>query len=418
MTDSLHSEPFDWTNLMADRARRLRPSPIREFLKVLDRPGIVSFAGGIPDPELFPVAEIERAFAGIVGDPVRAAQALQYAASEGYAPLRDWIARYMTRLGAPCTAENIVITTGSQQGLDLLGKLFVDPGDTVLTAAPAYLGALQAFDIYQPDHVTIDLASGRPYGGNPSTIAYLVPDFANPTGETLLLADRLRLLEQAEADGFPVIEDAAYRELRFDGEPVPPLLALDIARTEHIDRSRVIFAGTFSKTIAPGLRVGWLCAARPLIEQIVLARQAADLHGSMLDQMLVHDVVATGFDRQVARIVPVYRARRDAMLAALERWMPEEVTWTQPEGGMFVWLTLPDGLDSGALLRESLATEGIIFVPGAPFFANGGGKRHLRLNYTRSGEATIEDGIRRLGSLIGKHVAAVVPAAVPAQAQA
>ncbi len=404
---------FDWSRPFARRADRLRPSHIREFLKLLGRPGIVSFAGGIPEPELFPVEEIERAFAGVMGDPVLAGQALQYAASEGYGPLRDWIAGYMTRLGAPCTSDNIVITTGSQQGLDLLGKLLLDPGDTVLTTAPAYLGALQALDVYQPAWATFDPGTGVQYGGERPAVAYVVPDFANPTGETLPLAERLRWLDHAATLGYPVIEDAAYLALRFEGEPVPPLLALDIARVGHIDRSRVVFAGTFSKTIAPGLRVGWLCAARPLIERVVLARQAADLHSSMLDQMLVHDVVATAFDEQVARIVPVYRRRRDAMLAALERSMPPGVTWTRPEGGMFTWLTLPEGFDAQALLRESLATEGIIFVPGAPFYTNGDGARHLRLNYTRPDEAAIEDGVGRLGALIASRIG-VAEVVVPA----
>jgi len=420
MIDHLAPEPFDWSHALAGRANRLRPSHIREFLKVLHQPGVVSFAGGIPDPGLFPVEEIERAFAGIVGDPVLIAESLQYSVSEGYPPLRGWIAEYLARLGAVCTAENILVTTGSQQGLDLLGKLFLDPGDTVLTTAPTYLGALQAFDVYEPRFATIDLRTDERQGGGAPTVAYIVPDFANPTGETVSLADRRRLLERAEALEIPVIEDAAYRELRFEGEPVPPLLALDIARTGHIDRSRVIFAGTFSKTIAPGLRVGWLCAARPLIQQIVLARQAADLHGSMLDQMLVHDVVATGFAEQVAGIVPVYRRRRDAMLAALERSMPDGVTWTRPEGGMFVWLTLPEGLDAEALLRKSLVTEGIIFVPGAPFFAAGGGARHVRLNYTRADDATISDGIGRLGALVTREIAdsGATFASVPATAGA
>ena len=248
--------------------------------------------------------------------------------------------------------------------------------------------------------------TGEHRGSVLPAIAYVTPDFANPSGETISLADRRRMLDTCEAFGIPLIEDAAYLALRFEGETVPPLLSLDIDRTGHIDRSRVIFAGTFSKTIAPGLRVGWLCAARELIQQVVLMRQAADLHGSMLDQMMVYEVVREGFDAQVARILPVYRRRRDVMLAALERAMPEGVSWTKPEGGMFIWVTLPEGLDSRELLRASLDSEGIIFVPGSSFFADGSGSRHVRLNYTRSDEATIEDGIGRLGSLIARIVAA------------
>jgi DNA-binding transcriptional MocR family regulator len=407
MTDHSPTEAFPWSASFADRIARMRPSDIREFLKLLGQPGMISFAGGIPDPDLFPVSALEQAAASILSHPVRGPGALQYATSEGYAPLREWIAGYMTRLGAPCTADNILLTTGSQQGLDLLGKLFIDPGDTVLTTAPTYLGALQAFDIYQPIYAAIDLATGERQGAEQPAIAYAMPDFANPSGETVSMEDRHRLLDLAAETGIPVIEDAAYIALRYEGESLPPLLALDIERTGHIDRSRVIFAGTFSKTIAPGLRVGWLCAARPLIQQVVLARQAADLHGSTLDQMLVCDVVRDGFDAQVARIVPVYRQRRDAMLAALERSMPEGVRWTKPEGGMFIWATLPEGLDSRALLRESVDTEGIIFVPGTSFFANGDGGRHLRLNYTRSSEAAIDDGIGRLGALVAHQLGRV-----------
>jgi len=402
-------EPFPWSTAFAGRAGRMRPSDIREFLKLLGQPGIISFAGGIPEPSLFPAGEIAAAAAAILADPVRGQQALQYAESEGYLPLREWIAGHMGRLGVPCGPDNIVITTGSQQGLDLLGKLFIDPGDTVLATAPTYLGALQSLEVYEPSWAAIDLATGEIVGADDPVIAYAVPDFANPTGETVPLADRERLLDVAGALGIPVIEDAAYQALRFEGEPVPPLLALDTARAGHIDRARVIHAGTFSKTISPGLRVGWLCAARPLIQQVVLARQAADLHGSMLDQMLVFEAVREGFAAQVAKILPVYRARRDAMLAALERAMPEGVTWNRPEGGMFIWLTLPAGLDSRALLRDSIEEAGVIFVPGSSFFADGGGSRYLRLNYTRSDEVTIAEGIGRLGALVSRHVAAREP---------
>jgi DNA-binding transcriptional MocR family regulator len=406
MTAHPSSDIFTWSDAFAGRAARMRRSEIREFLKLLGQPGVISFAGGIPDHHLFPVDAVERAFAGIVGDPAVMGEALQYSVSEGFAPLRGWIADYMDRLGVPCTPDNIMLTTGSQQGLDLLGKLLIDPGDLVLVTAPTYLGALQAFDVYEPAFGTIDPEQGTWRAGGRPALAYLVPDFANPSGETISLTGRERTLDVTVSLGIPLIEDAAYRELRFEGTPMPPLLALDVARTGHIDRSTVVFAGTFSKTIAPGLRVGWLCAARELIQRAVLARQAADLHGAVLDQMLVHDVVATGFAEQVARIVPVYRERRDAMLAALARWMPEGVTWTTPEGGMFIWLTLPEGVDSRLLLREAIETEGIIFVPGSSFFADGGGMNHLRLNYTRSDLATIEDGIGRLGRLFARRLAA------------
>ncbi|MGB3329944.1 MAG: PLP-dependent aminotransferase family protein, partial [Thermomicrobiales bacterium] len=236
---------------------------------------------------------------------------------------------------------------------------------------------------------------------------YAVPDFSNPSGETLSLPQRERLLDTATALDIPVIEDAAYQALRFEGEALPSLLALDIMRTGSIERSRVIYTGTFSKTIAPGLRVGWICASQAILQTLLLARQAADLHSSALDQMLVHGVVATGFDDQIARILPVYQHRRDHMLAALDREMPRDIRWTRPEGGMFIWLTLPAGLDSRQLIRESIEQHGVVFVPGSAFFPAteaDAGARHIRLNYTCSDDATIDDGIARLGHLFRQHL--------------
>ncbi len=408
---------IDWSrsSAFAHRAAGLEPSAIREFLKLLGHPDIISFAGGIPDPELFPGKELAQAVSRIMADPARRAGVLQYAVSEGYEPLREWIAGYMSRLGVPCTTDNIAITTGSQQGLDLLGKLFLDPGDAILTTAPTYLGALQAFSVYEPTYATVTLptedglgptADGiiTPGDAPPPAIAYVVPDFANPSGETVSLANRERFLDILAALDIPVIEDAAYQALRFDGEPVPPLLALDIERVGDVDRSCVIYTGTFSKTIAPGLRVGWICAARDVVQKIVLARQAADLHGSTLDQAIVHEVVSASFGKQVEKLLPVYRHRRDVMLDALARFMPPGVGWSRPEGGMFIWLTLPEHIDSNVLLRESLETKGVLFVPGPSFFPDGSGAHHIRLNYTRSDEATIVTGIQRLGSVVGRHV--------------
>lgn len=410
---------FNWSHVLASRTARLKPSEIREFLALLGRPGIISFAGGIPDPALFPVEQIASTAAAILADPVRRTQALQYAPSSGYPPLREWIAGHMGRHGAPCTAENILLTTGSQQALDLIGRILIDPGDTVLTTAPAYLGALQAFAIYEPAYMAqpLDTFGAYPLTDtlSPPMLAYVVPDFSNPSGETLSLLQRERLLDTATALDIPIIEDAAYQALRFEGEALPSLLALDIARSGDINRSRVVFTGTFSKTIAPGLRVGWICASRAIVQTLLLARQAADLHSSAFDQMLVHGVVEAGFDEQIARILPVYRHRRDVMRAVLDQEMPEDVTWTQPEGGMFIWLTLPEGMDSRQLVRESIRDEGIVFVPGSSFFPGDGddGARHIRLNYTCSDDATIADGIARLGQLFRRHLAGVGAAVTP-----
>jgi DNA-binding transcriptional MocR family regulator len=391
----------DWPAVFAERTARMQPSQIRGFLKLLGDPEIISFAGGIPDPALFPVEPITDAANTILADPSLRNHALQYGPSEGYGPLREWIVGHMARRGVPCATGNVVITTGSQQALDLIARVLIDAGDLVLTTAPSYLGAIQALTIYGPRWGTLDL--DRPDAKatwRRATAAYLVPEFSNPDGTTLSLTDRHRLLDLATQGVTVVIEDAAYEALRFEGNHLPALQGLDIARCGSIEDSRVLYAGTFSKTIAPGLRVGWIVAPGAVVEKIVLALQAAELHSSMLDQMIVHQVVAAGFDAQVARLLPVYRQRRDAMLAALDTHMPAGVTWERPAGGMFVWLTLPEGMDSLALLADSLANDKVIFVPGTSFFPDGSGHRYLRLNYTRSDEATIEEGIARLGRAI------------------
>jgi len=407
---------IDWEKLYAARAAGMRASEIRELLKVLDQPDVISFAGGIPDPALFPTEQIRDAYARILSDPALGPQALQYSVSEGYPPLRRWIVGHMASLGIACEAENIVITSGSQQGLDFLGKLLLSPGDTALVTRPTYLGALQAFNPYEPRYDTLRPAerindpqayveAARAAGGRVA-LAYAVPDFANPTGETLSEAERRNLLDLAAALDIPLIEDVAYRALRYEGEPVRPMLALDIERCGHVDRSRVIYCGTFSKTIAPGLRVGWICAARELAHKVVLAKQAGDLHTSTLNQMVMADVAERLYERQVPALVEVYRGRRDAMLAALERHMPAGVRWTHPEGGMFVWVTLPDGMDGAELLAAALEEERVAFVPGTAFFADRGGRNTLRLNFTLQSPQEIEEGLGRLGALLRRRLPA------------
>ncbi|MDF1607311.1 PLP-dependent aminotransferase family protein [Hoeflea sp. YIM 152468] len=400
---------LDWPHLFATRAERMKASEIRELLKLLDQPDVISFAGGIPDPALFPAEAFGAALtSALTGDAKGAA--LQYSVSEGYKPLRDWLVARMTSLGVACTTENIMITSGSQQALDYLGKLFLSKGDTALVGWPTYLGALQAFNAYEPhyDRLTpVGNRSAKDYretasaNGGQVKFAYASADFANPTGETLAQSARHTILDLAAELGIPVIEDAAYQSLRYDGDEVPPLLALDIARSGSIETSRTIYCGSFSKTLAPGLRVGWVCAAKPVISKLVLIKQAADLHSATLNQMAIHRVAADGFNNQVEKIRNVYQARRDAMLASLSRHMPEGVTWTRPDGGMFVWVTLPAHCDGAALLAESLKTERVAFVPGKAFFADGSGANTLRLSFSCANEAMIEEGIKRLGRVIG-----------------
>lgn len=386
----------------------MKASEIRELLKLLDQPDIISFAGGIPDPALFPKAEFATAFAETLsGD--QANSALQYSISEGYKPLRDWIAAQMAALGIPCDAENILITSGSQQALDYLGKLMISPGDTVLCGWPTYLGALGAYNAYEPNYDRLDPKGNRDAesfrakaksAGGRVKFAYLSVDFANPTGETLDRSAREAVLDLADELDIAVVEDAAYQTLRYDGEAIPPILALEIARKGSIEACRTLYCGSFSKSLAPGLRVGWICAAKEVISRLVLMKQAADLHSSTANQIVTEKVASRIFADHVAKLRQVYGARRDHMLAALAREMPADVSWTKPEGGMFVWLTLPAGMDAGDLLAKSLKTERIAFVPGRAFFADGSNGNTLRLSFSCANEAAIDEGIKRLGRLI------------------
>jgi DNA-binding transcriptional MocR family regulator len=399
--------PDAWEPHYARRAGRMAASEIRELLKVLDRPGILSFAGGIPDPALFPIAEAKAAYTAVLGS---ASNGLQYSVSEGYLPLRQWIARHMGTLAVPCDADNIVVTCGSQQGLEFLGRLLLSPGDTALVTAPTYLGALQAFSGCEPrydelrpedgNRTPASYADAARGAGGAVKLAYVVPSFANPTGETLSLAARKRLLDLAGALDVPVIEDAAYVMLQLEGEPVPSMLALEIERRGSIERARVIYCGTFSKVLAPGLRVGWIVAPKTLIRRLVLIKQASDLNSATINQMVMHRMAEAAFDIQVERARAHYRRRRDRLLAALERHMPAGVTWTRPRGGLFVWVTLPEGIDAAGMLQRSLEEAGVAFVPGGAFYFDGRGRNTLRLSYSLPGEAEIDRGIARLAALM------------------
>lgn len=394
----------DWDKHYATRAGRMAASEIRELLKVLDQPDVISFAGGIPDPALFPRATIAAAYQRILGDPTRGAAALQYSASEGYRPLRDWIAGYMAGLGVACEAEHILITSGAQQALDFIAKLFVSPGDDVLVARPTYLGALQALSAYEPVYGTLpQRGDNRPAsgaGGKRPALGYVMPDFQNPTGQSLDLGERDALLDAAAALDVPLVEDAAYEALRYDGEKLPSLLALDAARAGGIDAARVLYCGTFSKTVVPGLRLGWVAAPLPVIRRLVLIKQASDLHSASLSQMVMHEVVQETLPHTLGPLCAAYRARRDAMLAALAAEMPPGIAWTRPEGGMFIWLTLPERIDAAALLRRALAETRVAFVPGRAFHCDGSGANTLRLNFTLADEPRIKDGIARLAALL------------------
>jgi len=399
---------MDWTEIFASRAARMQASEIRELLKLLAQPDILSFAGGIPDPDLFPTDAFQAAMADVFSSS-DSAKALQYSVSEGDPDLRAWLVGEMGRLGVTCDADNILITSGSQQALDYFGKLFLSPGDTMLVGWPTYLGALGAFNAYEPrfdqlsplgNRSAEDFTAAAKDAGGRVKAAYLSVDFANPTGETLSLRAREAVLTLSTELNIAVIEDAAYQALRYDGTPIPPILALEIQQTGDINACRTLYSGSFSKTLAPGLRVGWICGAKSVISKLVLIKQAADLHSATLNQMAIAKVATANFDTHVATIRGAYRARRDCMLAALETHMPDGVTWSRPEGGMFIWLTLPAHLDGAELLATSLKTEKVAFVPGRAFFADGSGGNTLRLSFSQSNNEQIKDGMERLGRLL------------------
>lgn len=399
---------MNFEHVFASRTSRMKASEIRELLKLLDRPGLISFAGGIPDASYFPAEQFGAAYQEALTAET-AGMSLQYSISEGYKPLRRWIAAEMAKLGVPCTEDNIMITSGSQQALDYLGKMLLSPGDTALVNWPTYLGALGAFNAYEPryDKLSIngnrsaeDIAAAAEAEGGRVKFAYLSSDFANPTGETVDRRGRENLIDMAEELDCVIIEDAAYQSLRYDGEVVPPILALEIERKGSIEECRTIYCGSFSKTLSPGLRIGWVCGAQPLVSQMVLLKQAGDLHVSTVNQIAISEVAETYFDEHVATLHRVYSARRDAMLKALEDMMPDGVQWTKPEGGMFVWMTLPPHIDASEVFKVALETENVAFVPGHAFYADGSGKNTMRLSFSCANEDTIREGIRRLSVVL------------------
>lgn len=405
-----------WDSLYASRATRMSASEIRELLKLLDKPDVISFAGGIPDPKLFPADEFQKAYVDILGSS-DAERALQYGVSEGSPRLRAWIVEHMRSLGIDCQPENILITSGSQQALDYLGKLFLSPGDTALVQGPTYLGALQAFNAYEAHYDRLDPGtnrSARDYQARAKAVgggvkfAYLSPDFANPTGLSIGLEDRHRVLSLAGELYCAVIEDAPYESMRYDGDPVPPLLALDCEVSGGIENSRTLYCGSFSKSISPGLRLGWICAAQEVISRLVLIKQASDLNTPVLNQEAMARVAEKVFEAHTAKSRAVYKARRDAMLAALEKHMPSGTRWTRPEGGLFVWVELPGHIDAAELLSRSVETAKVAFVPGKAFHSDGSGANTMRLSFSCADNEKIEKGVSRLGRLIAETVTSSV----------
>ncbi len=382
---------------LSERARKLTSSAIREILKVTERPEVISFAGGLPSPATFPVEEMRHASERILRDQPSAA--LQYSATEGFLPLREWIAARYSTGGVTIRPTQVLITTGSQQALDLLGKTLVDPGSRVLVETPTYLGALQSFSLFEPDYMQVptDESGLIPEGLDATLTAgtrllYAQPNFQNPTGRRLPLERRRALAAIAQKAAFPVIEDDPYGALDYAGAPLPTLLSM---APDHI-----VHLGSFSKVLAPGLRVGYIIAPEELHFKLVQSKQATDLHTPSLTQRIVYEVVKDGLlDTHVPKIRALYRDQCEAMLAALERHMPAGVEWNRPEGGMFVWVKLPAQLDSMKLLEQSIA-QNVAFVPGGPFFANEAQHNTMRLSFVTVPPATIDEGVAKLGALI------------------
>jgi 2-aminoadipate transaminase len=379
-----------WT--FSERAQKLTSSAIREILKVTERPEVISFAGGLPSPATFPVDRLRAACADVL--TTAPSPALQYGPTEGYMPLREWVAaRYQVDVG------NVLITTGSQQGLDLLGKVLIDVGSRVLVETPTYLGALQAFSLSEPQFVSVPSdddglmpASLTPELTTGARFLYCLPNFQNPTGRRMPV-DRRRELTRIAADtGLLLIEDDPYGALAYRGEQLPTLHSM------HPDG--VVHMGSFSKVLAPGLRVGYVIAPEGLHRKLVQAKQAADLHTPSFTQRIVHETIKNGFlDEHIPKIRALYADQCHAMLEALSRHFPAGVEWNQPAGGMFIWVKLPPHLDGMALLDEAIA-ENVAFVPGAPFFANEPQTNTLRLSFVTVPKEKIEEGIARLGRIL------------------
>ena len=386
--------PIQWQ--FSERAQGLQSSFIREILKITQRPEIISFAGGLPSPATFPVERMKQAYDRVLTDTGKVA--LQYGPTDGYGPLKEWIAHSLSTEGTKILPEQILMVSGSQQALDLIGKVLIDEGSRVLVETPSYLGALQAFSVYRPEFGSV---ATDEHGLVPSSIEpvaegarllYSLPNFQNPTGRSLSLERRRELVETCARLGLPLIEDDPYGALSYKGEPMPKMIAMN--------PEGVIYMGSFSKVLTPGIRLGYVCAPLPLVRRLELAKQAADLHTAQLTQMVVYDVVKDGFlDQHIPTIRTLYGNQCQAMLDAMDQHFPKQVSWTRPEGGMFIWVTLPKRIDAMKLLDQAIAAR-VAFVPGAPFYATDPETNTLRLSFVTVPPERIREGIAILGQLI------------------
>jgi 2-aminoadipate transaminase len=400
-----------WEYRYANRTQRMGSSIIRELLKWTEQPDIISFAGGLPAPEVFPVKQFKEACNAVLDE--FGAQALQYSTTEGYRPLREMIARHATRFGIDITPDNILITSGSQQALDFIGRVFINQGDHIVCESPTYLGALQAWNAYGAQYISVpsdengmivdELEKALRVG--PKFI-YVLPNFQNPAGSTLNLERRKMLVELADRYGVPIIEDDPYGQLRYEGEHLPAVVTLDsqFRGDDGTYTGNVIYLSTFSKILAPGIRLAWVVAPQEVIRKLVMAKQAADLHTATFNQIVAFEVGKGGFlDEHVKFIRATYKERRDIMLETMDEVFPSEVRWTHPQGGMFLWGILPKGMDAAEVLKVAIEKK-VAFVPGGSFHPNGGGENTMRLNFSFSSPEIIREGITRLALLLRELV--------------
>jgi 2-aminoadipate transaminase len=394
-----------WEYRYAHRMQKMGSSVIRELLKYTEQPGIISFAGGLPAPDVFPLKEFQAACNHVL--ETQGAQALQYSTTEGYLPLCEMIARHTSRYMVEVTPDNILITSGSQQALDFAGRLFINRGDYIVVEAPTYLGALQAWNAYGAQYIPVrtdengmivdELEAALRIG--PKFI-YVLPNFQNPSGVTLSLERRMKLIELADKYGVPIIEDDPYGQLRYEGENIPSLVSLDSkfrGKNGGCYSGNVIYLSTFSKLLSPGLRLAWVIAPEQVIRKLVMTKQAADLHTASFNQYVAYEVGKGGFlDEHVKVIRSVYKERRDVMLEMMDEMFPPEVHWTRPQGGMFLWGVLPEQMDTADVLKVAIERK-VAFVPGEAFHATGGGKNTMRINFSYPSTDDIREGVTRLG---------------------
>lgn len=398
-----------WTKNFAKRTERMQSSIIRELLKMSSLPGVISFAGGFPSPDIFPIDRFIEASEKVLR--YQGADALQYSITEGYVPLREMICERSSRYGIKIEPHNVLITNGSQQALDLIGKLFIDPGDKIIVEAPTYLGATQAWRVYGAIYVTVETDQ---YGMVPESLEevartenpkfmYVLPNFQNPMGCTLTEERRQKIVDIAHKYRIPIIEDDPYGQLRYEGEHLSPLLVLDAHERGNGDdgyQGNVIYLSTFSKILAPGLRIAWAIAPNHIITKMVQAKQGSDLHTSTYSQMLFNEICKDNFlDKHIPVIRSAYKKRRDLMMDLIEEVFPPGVSYVRPEGGLFLWVTTPVEIDTQELLPKAIEAQ-VAYVPGSPFFPNGGGHNTMRMNFSNASEDGIRLGMNRLGEVL------------------